>query len=423
MIPETTQLMLDFAPAQDSREGDAFLRVIQSESEYFSTRSDSAGTPQGTRIRLPRVLLESSLPGDPGGWRRRRQLGVSARELGNRVFQQLPAGLQKLLRSGTAAQLLRVAVVSSGTGLDMLPWEWLNGGQRRTFAACPGMRFVRLVPSLYAPPPLTVTPPLRVLVVITNPKDERLLRPDVEWRVVTQGLDGNLQYETRLLLRPERDGLREALEWSPHVLHYVGHAGISGSMGNIILHDDRGGTSWLSASEVARILPSSVRLLCLSTCVTAPNYQAGGLVRFAHAAAELALPTTIVNQYALAEGTSVEFWKGFYPALVAGDGDVVEAFHDARLAARRADDEYWDWASFSLVIRDGTGHPMRFGRSGQRRPEQFAAEIQAQWSARLANNLALRLRSVAPDGQRSLRETIGSEEARLDGFAAELKEE
>lgn len=424
MIPDIPQLMLAFEPASDSREGDALLRVFRNERDYFDARSDPADVEtEAHRVRLPRAFQETALMDDPGGWRQRRRATAPARELGLRMWMQLPEAVQQVIGSGTAEEPLRVSILSSGTGLDVLPWEWLNGGPEQAISASSGVRFVRLVPVLYAPPPLTVALPLRVLVVITNPKDERLLQPDIELRTIQTGLLGNSDYEMRVLMEPRPQGLQQALEWSPHVLHYVGHAGISGSTGNIILHDDREGTAWLSANELAHLLPASVRLLCLSTCVTAANYQLGGLVRIAHTAAELALPTTIVNQYALGEATATAFWNELYPALVATGGNVVEAFHRARLAARQIDEEHWDWASFSLVIRDGFGHPLRFDQAAEGQAERFATEIQAQWSARLANNLALRMRSLGVEGQQSLRETLGAEAERLGAFAAELDKE
>ena len=65
-------------------------------------------------------------------------------------------------------------------------------------------------------------------------------------------------------------GLAGALKrFQPHVLHYVGHAGVSSAIGHIILHSEGRGTSWLSAEQLAEMLPPSVGLLCLSTCFSA----------------------------------------------------------------------------------------------------------------------------------------------------------
>src|SRR5262245_9982813 len=160
----------------------------------------------------------------------------------------------------------------------------------------PNVRFLRLVPTLYTSPPLSIVPPIKVLVVVTNPKDERLLRSDVEIQILTQELSKMPQYQLECLMEPKLGALTAALERSPHIVHYVGHSGINGTAGNLILHDVYEGTHWLSAEQIALLLPSSVRLLCLSTCVTNTNYQTGGLVKFAHAPAGLNLPTTIVNQ-------------------------------------------------------------------------------------------------------------------------------
>ncbi len=420
MIAQPDQLMLTFEPGPQP-DTPALLRVCRSEHDYFQGPNFSREVFQ---VVLPRAFAETAFMDEPSSWRERQRPAQVARDLGYRMWMQLPKPIRADILSGTPGTPRRVSIVSTATGMDDIPWEWLNADGSDVIAMLPSVRFVRQVPVLYVAPPLTVPLPMRVLIVLTNPKDERLLDAHRELTIIKRGLEGRTDYQVRELLEPRLEALRHALEWAPHIIHYVGHAGISGSRGHIILHDERDGTRWLSAAEIARVLPTSVRLLCLSTCVTTRNYQTGGLVRFAHCGSDLPLPTTIVNQYALDEGAAVAFWRRFYPALLTRDGDVVEAFHESRMEASTTSDGTWSWASFSLVVRDGTGHPFRIGQTGERRPERFAAEIQAQWSARLANNLANRKRSLDPTIQgrfERLDETIGSEEARIERFTRDIE--
>ena len=416
-IPETPQLMLSFEPSPEKGQ-DFLLRVTRSEREFFVTAAEERETYP---VQLPRLFQETVFL-DDGGWRHRRRSEAPARELGLRIWKQLPPSLAGEIRSGTPTDPRRVAIVSRSSGVDDVPWEWLNTGQgpESVIAAAGNVRFIRLVPCRYASPPLTVTPPLRILTVMTNPKDERLLNPFVERSVIMGSVEGNPAYEVRDLFEPRVDALYDALKWSPHIVHYVGHAGRTGPSGAIILHDERDGTRWVAATELSKMLPSSVQLLCLSTTVTAPNYDTGGLVRIAHSPSDISLPTTIVNQYILEPDTASTFWGEFYAALLQHEGDVVEAFHGARARVFAGAGDTWSWASFSLVVRDGTGFPLRIAQ-GMTSKQRFAAEIQAQWSTRLANTLATRMSTLKPEVQKTLAETIDSEEKRIDSYRGEIE--
>jgi hypothetical protein len=410
-------LILDFEPQVGSRGDWVRLRLFRGEREYFEAKRHPV--PE-FNVLLPRPFQDTALM-DSGGWRRRPRPAGPAQDLGYRMWGNLPESVRDAMLAGSADPPQRVAILSTHTGLDDIPWEWLNAGPQLLLAAMDSVRFVRFVPTLYAPPPLTVAPPIRILIVLTNPKDERLLQPWVEVDMVTQGLRGNENYEVRELLEPRLDALRAELEWLPHIIHYIGHAGISGTTGNLILHDEQEGTRWCPPTVIAHLLPASVRLTCLSTCVTAENYQIGGLAKVAHCSAELSLPTAVVNQYALGQTATQVFWQAFYPVLIQQDGNVVEAFHQARMAARAASLDTWDWASFSLIVRDGTGQPLRLARSAEEPRRRFAAELQAHWAARLANNVALRMRSLESDVQQHWEKTLADEAARVGSFERDLE--
>jgi hypothetical protein len=412
MIPPVQQIILDFEPSSGLRDDKVLLRLYHSEWEYFNAQRYPV--PE-FYVTLPRPFQETAFM-DPGGWRQTPRRVEPAQNLGYRMYSNLPEAIRDAMLAGSSNAPQRVAVLSTASGLDDIPWEWLNDGSEALLAAMDSVRFVRLVPTLYASPPLTVSPPIRVLIILTNPKDERLLDASTEVDVITQGLQNGQEYEVRHLLEPRLDALQRELERSPHIIHYVGHSGLSRATGNLILHDERDGTRWLPAAEIARLLPASVRLICLSTCVTAENYQTGGLAKFAHCPPEIPLPTTIVNQYALGPAEAARFWQRFYPALFRHDGNVVEAFHEARMATYQVAPDVWSWASFSLVVRDAVGHPLRMAQTAGRHEERFAAEIQAQWAARLANNLATRMRSLDPTVQGHWEGILADEAARIESF-------
>ena len=419
MRPPVSQLILDFEPPVGSRSEDVHLLLFQNEREYFDARRLSI--PE-YRVTLPKAFQETALM-DSGGWRKTPRRSEAAQDLGHRMWMNLPPEVRNSVLEGGSGDPKRVAVMSTHCGMDDIPWEWISDDLGQPIAANDSVRFVRLVPTLYAAPPLSVTPPARVLIVLTNPKDESFLNAGVEIDVITEGLRGNSSYRFDVLMEPRLEKLKAALESSPpHIVHYVGHSGISGSMGNLILHDYQEGTRWLPAAEFARFLPSSVRLLCLSTCVTTQNYQVGGLPKFAHCTTEVQLPTTIANQYALTEPGARFFWQRFYPALAEYDGNAVEAFHSARRAVFTQNLDTWCWASFTMVVRDGSGHPLQIAKPNLTPNERFNTELQAQWSTRLANSLATRMRSLGEEAQQHWEPVLNDEAARVESLENELEE-
>lgn len=420
MINPNSQLILNFELQDDYSESSKVrLSALESEREYFAAQKERNETFE---VELPRPFHETALM-DSKDWRRKTKERRVTDDLGARMWFNLPPDLRQTILHASVNNPLRVAIASHANGLDDIPWEWLNDGNNQSLAAMDSVRFMRLVPTLYASPPVTVELPIRVLIVLTNPKDERLLQSNVEIKAITQGLYNTPEYQVKIALEPRVEPLRREMEWEPHIIHYVGHAGISGNMGCLIIHSDQDGTRWLPAAEAARFIPSSVRLICLSTCVTVENYQIGGLNKFAHVPADVTLPTTIVNQYSITENTATNFWSRFYPALIRYDGNVVEAFHESRMAIKADETITCDWASFSLVVRDGVGHPLKLGKSARNIKNRFNAEIQAQLSARLANNLASRLSTLDPKYQAHWEISLAEETSRLESFEKEIDEE
>jgi hypothetical protein len=306
-----------------------------------------------------------------------------------------------------------------------LPWEWLAAPDAQPFALAPGIRLVRTVPVSSPPPPMTASLPIRILLVLTNPKDERLGDPAREESVIRQGLTGG-DYDLRVCRDANLQSLRRVIaEHLPHVVHYAGHAGISHGQGNLVLHDESDQTRWLDTSSLAQILPASVRLLCLSSCFTAENYELSGLSRIAFAdAASCCLPTTVVNHLQPRDEKAVgAFWAAFYAALVKRAGDTTEAFHAAQVQAAQTGSG--DWGTFALVIRDSTGDGLRLAHDkgpvfeGVPGPGFHAAEIQAQFAARLVNDLEAQKRLLGDSAPPWIQERLRVEQERASRLQRE----
>ena len=388
--PGFRDVVWDFAPSPQVDDL-FFVRAHSSESDLIEQEDAETGEPW----RIPRGVFRTIRPGsvlrfDQGRIEEVRKLLEGA----------LPGGLRGSL-GGNDPRPVRLKVSSESLGVALLPWECLQGSLGDALV-------VRCVPVRFPPPPITVTPPLRVLLVTTNPKDERLLNP---WEELAAIDPAHLpDYQTRVCERPTVGGLRELLgSFQPHVVHYVGHGASTAGQGHLVLHDDRDHTYWLSAAELAGLLPVCVRLLCLSTCFTAPNYDLRALARFAHAPATVKLPTTVVNQLGLERDSQPavrRFWDVFYSQVAETGGDVTTAFARARTAIQGSP----DWASFSLVLRDGTGWSLLVSDAAPA-PELVRAELEALYSTSIANYMSEQAMTHPPGTKRGLEE-VSQREAR-----------
>jgi hypothetical protein len=374
--------------SEEGDEEECVLRSFSDEAALFET-TDAAQSDMAFKVEMPLKKLVGNRDYKTK-WTQERVPMEEAIEAGRKLYEALPHELVSIFDEVPAdPRPLRLKIYSPQPRITDLPWEWLNNGSGQPVALRANVRLARCVPLRFEIPHLTVALPVKVLVVLTNPKDEQLLDVNRELEVVTGSLLAP-SYEMRVCPEPNVEVLKEELHnFLPHIVHYIGHAGINNGEGNIILHDSYNRTYWMPASFLSRILPSTVRLICLSTCVTVPNYQLLGLPHLADSIGDINLPTVIANRYPLGQESAAIFWRGFYDVLVQERGNVNEAMHQARIDVWLAANQSADWASFSLVLRDRTGKALNIVQGQPADLEAIqASELQAKYAARLANDLA-----------------------------------
>jgi hypothetical protein len=363
------------------------------------------------------ALLKRSEPSRPR-WVRRRVESREAVWLGEQLWRAVPPAIRDELPIDGA---VRLKISSDIPAVADLPWEWLSDGSGPPFALRPEFMIARSVPIKFPIHPLSVELPLRVLLLAPNPRDERLLDARRETDAVMSAFSGT-DYTVSVLDVPFAPELQEVLRrQEPHIVHYVGHGGISAGEGHLILQDPDGRSRWLSATELAALLPSSVRLLCLATPFTTENYEVLGLPHLARASSAINLPTTIANQYPVSDGAVRAFWGTFYRALIDKGGNASEAVHLARAQAASAEPGSADWGSYSLTIRDQTGVSFEF-RSADDEQRQVA-EFQAQFAAETANELAEQLQVLGDATPSSLRHQYAVAEKRVTRLLEDLSEQ
>jgi CHAT domain len=215
-----------------------------------------------------------------------------------------------------------------------------------------------------APTPLPANPPLRILGVVSAPRDQHRLDIRKEQEQLKQALVGLTA-----------TGLVQ-LEWAPsatwatlqnmllrgtwHVLHYIGHGDFDHARdeGVLALTSEDGWTDLVEASRMvdllcqARPVPRMVVLNSYSGAATGItdlfSGTAAGLVRGGVSA-------VTAMQYEITDPAAVAFARGFYSAIANGRG-VDEAVSSGRVAIIGLGGQTLEWVTPVLYLRYSDSH-------------------------------------------------------------------
>jgi CHAT domain len=159
--------------------------------------------------------------------------------------------------------------------LSNMPWELLyERGRNRFFARSVHTPIVRYLDVGGLVEPLRVSPPLRVLVMLSSPSDEPQLEGEREWQNLNFAL--NPLTSERLLRIDRLDSARlsslhrELDRCEYHILHFVGHGRFNSQTesGELLLEDNFGRGTAVSGEKFAEIISDhrSLRLVVLNAC-------------------------------------------------------------------------------------------------------------------------------------------------------------
>ncbi|MBC7250500.1 MAG: CHAT domain-containing protein [Anaerolineae bacterium] len=301
------------------------------------------------------------------------------RYLGHRLFEVL-------FHDELAALLdmrplrLRLRFEESAHKLRALPWEYTYGGRPPQFlGASPQVALVRDLSAGDGPlPPRRVSRPLRVLVVVSSPRDLEPLDISAERRrleEVWQPLRERGEVEWEFLERGDKSTM-DALDsrlganegWD--IVHFIAHGKVDGSRSYLRLEAEDGWSEDVSEEQLSalfsgRLGPSRARapaLVVLNACRTA------GL---AGAQATLGLAPVLVRsgqllaavgmQFPISDNAARLFAAKFYEALFrAGQVDyAIAKARNAIMSAKRGV-EGRDWGTPVLYMQTKEGRLFRF---------------------------------------------------------------
>jgi WD40 repeat protein len=293
------------------------------------------------------------------------------KDFGDRLYSAL---FRDDLRVSLERSLSEAAAKSAGLRLRLrlsdtpelaeLPWEFLYDRARNRFVCLsdrtPLVRFLE-VPD--PPRPLAVSPPLRVLVMISSPLDPRFAQLDVEqeWTKL-HGTIGRL--EQAGLVRLERleaatlAALRQRLrrnDW--HVLHFIGHGGFDphAQDGILVLEDPAGGSQLVTAQALGVPLHNHdpLRLVVLNACEGARADPTDPFAGTAQTLIQQGIPAVVAMQFEITDLAAIALTSELYGAVA--DGYPLDAALSQARQAIYTDVSEIEWATPVLYLRAPDG--------------------------------------------------------------------
>jgi uncharacterized membrane protein YfbV (UPF0208 family) len=268
-----------------------------------------------------------------------------AKEFGEKLFKMVFQGdVYACLRASleearTHEQGVRV-LLRLPPELANVPWEYLYNSDWNRFLSLsvdtPLVRYLELTPSMH---PLTVNPPLRLLVVISSPNDYELLDVEREWRdlqVALQPLVARGLVEIERLKSASLLALQHQLRRGTyHIFHFIGHGVFDEHKqdGVLLFTDEQGRGHPLSGQDLGTLLHDhhSLRLVLLNACEGARTGKDDPFAGTAQSLVQMGLPAVIAMQFEISDSSAILFAQEFYAALADGYG-VDAALGDARKA-------------------------------------------------------------------------------------------
>jgi CHAT domain/Kelch motif len=276
---------------------------------------------------------------------------------------------------------LRIRLRMSDTPeLGDLPWEFLYDESHNRFLALtkrtPLVRYLELPDP---PRPLLVTPPLRILVMISSPSDLPSLDVEHEWANLEEAL-APLQAVGRVQMERLESATLSALQRrlrrdDVHVFHFIGHGGFDtlAMEGVLMLADSSGRGRSVSGQDLGVPLHNHdpLRLVVLNACEGARNDRNDPFAGTAQGLIQQDIPAVVAMQFEITDAAAITFARELYGAVA--DGYPLDAAVAEARVAIHSDGNPVEWATPVLYLRAADGRIFDIASSQQQGPE-FAVE-------------------------------------------------
>ena len=247
--------------------------------------------------------------------------------------------------------------------LASLPWEFLYDKRYDAYICLsnntPIIRYLDMPRPIQ---PLSVSLPLSILGIISNPKDLPELDTEREKQRIETSL-GELQKNSQVELtwlpgRTSHDLQRAMRSGTWHIIHFIGHGGfnVEEDEGLIALEDEEGYSDYLSATKLGHLLADHhfLRLVVLNSCDGARGSKYDVFSSTSAILIQRGITSVLAMQYEITDSAAIELSRTFYEALAEGL-PVDAAVAEARKAINIGIKHTLEWGTPVLYMRSPDG--------------------------------------------------------------------
>jgi tetratricopeptide (TPR) repeat protein len=321
----------------------------------------------------------------------------AAKTFGASLFQAVFAGdvkscfwssQEEAKRQGAG---LRVRLRLGDAELADLPWEFLYNPAVNRFIALsvhtPLVRYMDLPERIQ---PIAVTPPIRVLVMISTPSDYPPLDAEREWgklNVAVSDLLDSGQLAIDRLDDATLSALQRRLRRADyHIFHFIGHGEFDqdAQEGVLILESENERGHRVSSQYLGMLLHDhgSLRVSILNACEGARCSRTDPFAGSAQSLVQQGIPAVIAMQFEISEEVAATFAHEFYGALA--DGYPIDAALTESRKAIFASGREVEWGTPVLYLRAPDGRIFDIERAtGDERSRRELTRLREECEAAL----------------------------------------
>ena len=293
---------------------------------------------------------------------------TTAKTFGAALFNAVFAGdVRACLRSAADEAKrentgVRLRIRLADPALADLPWEFLYNPAVNRFLALsiqsPLVRYMELPEVIQ---PIAVTPPIRVLVMISSPTDYPTLDVEAEWKRLNESLADLIAAGTIAVERLDGatlGGLQRKLRRAQyHIFHFIGHGEFDQTLqeGVLLLERENKRGHRVGSQYLGMLLHDheSLRVAILNACEGARSSRQDPFAGSAQSLVQQGIPAVIAMQFEIADDVASTFAHEFYGAL-ADRYPIDAAVTEARKAIFASGREI-EWATPVLYLRAPDG--------------------------------------------------------------------
>lgn len=318
---------------------------------------------EGMLAALPQ--LESSILASSVSARRVMTTGESAiQSIGVRLFDTVFAekvGAAYRASAAVASErglMPQVALRLTAPELAALPWEALFDTEAGRYLSRKEP-LVRRVSAPYSTDSPAITPPLRILGIVSSPRGLPMLDVDAEKERLEAALREHVaegRVELVWLADVTWGGIQSALlreQW--HVLHFIGHGGydVRGDEGLLALVGSDGRADLVPSTSLADLLTeaaSTPRLVVLNSCQSGATGTSDLFAGIAATLVRSGIPAVVAMQFAISDEAALAFARSFYVALATGRR-IGESVRSGRIGILGTARDTLEWLTPVLYLR------------------------------------------------------------------------